>query len=922
MRHPTLSLFLSVLACLLAPETGLPQGLTGTLIGTVRDQQGAVLPGAEVTITSPALIGGAARSVTNEKGQLRFQALLPGRYTLEVGLDGFAPYRDDEVAVGAGATIERFVVLTVAGIAAVVHVEGGSRIEARGSGFETRFGADYIRDIPGRRFSLFDLVKVAPGVSPTSVGNGTSNTVSALGSGTNENTFLLDGTNFTCPCSGGAVAEPGIDVIQEVQVQTVGSSAEFGNIQGAVFNVITRQGGNAFQADASYYWQGAGLTARPVILPLHRGTQPESGYERATYRDFATNIGGPVVRDRAWFFAGYQHLRDHDSQPGTDPAFPRQYEQDKLLGKLTWQVAPSLRLLSSFHNEFWVNPERPTLVTPYETTLRFHGRVPTTTFAHVTYTPSSNTVWDARVGRFVLSQHNDPAGGSITTPNRFDQVTGVSSGGPPSFGDYHLMRTTAKVTMSHYRPAVARADHELKVGGQAEKGRHDALAIIPTGVRYIDSSGAPFQAVSRDPATPGGEFVTAGAFASDAMTIGHRLTVNVGIRFDHSRAISPDLPARDLAGKQTDATVQGLGTLYTWNLWSPRLGLTAKLTADGQTMLRASYGRFHQGVLTGELGPIHPGQTPITTTAFDPSTGGYTRLVSVVDPVTNLRLDPGTRAPRTDEYSVGVDRELGRGVSVAIAYVHKNGENFIGWTDTGGLYREESRTMADGRVVPVLALTSGTASRRFLLTNQDGYLLTYDGLVTAVEKRYSRGWHAFTSYTWSRTYGLQPSSGAAAGDAQASSTFGGGSFGRDPNSLTNADGRLPNDRPHMFRGAASWDVPRLKVHVAGNVQVLSGKPWAASAQVSLPQGSQRILLERRGTRRLPTLTMLDVRVSKTVALGRLGRVEFLMDVLNALNQATEEALATDNLYSQNFGQPTVFVDPRRVMLGARLNLGR
>jgi hypothetical protein len=441
-------------------------------------------------------------------------------------------------------------------------------------------------------------------------------------------------------------------------------------------------------------------------------------------------------------------------------------------------------------------------------------------------------------------------------------------------------------------------------------------------VRYVDSNGQPFQAISRDPATPGGEFITAGAFASDAMTVGDRLTINAGIRFDHTRAISPDLPARDLTGQETDATVHGLGTLYTWNVWSPRLGVTTKLTSDGRTMLRASYGRFHQGVLTGELGPIHPGQTPITTTAFDSTTGGYTRPVSVVDPKTNLRLDPETDAPRTDEYSLGVDRELGRGFSLAVAYIRKSGDNFIGWTDTGGIYREETRTMPDGQVVPVLVLTNGTASRRFLLTNQDGYVLTYDGLVTAVEKRRSNGWHAFASYTWSRTYGLQPSSGGTAADPQSSSTLGAGTFGRDPNSLTNAEGRLPNDRPHMFRGAVSWDVPRIGVHVASNVQFLSGKPWAASAQISLPQGDQRVLLDPRGTRRLPSLTMLDVRVSKTLTFGGFGRVELLIDVLNAFNQVTEEGLATDNLYSQNFEQPTVFVDPRRVMLGVRLNLRR
>ena len=129
------SLFLLFVACLLVPRTGLPQGLTGTLIGTVRDEQGGVLPGAQVTLSSPALIGGPANSVTNEKGQLRFQALPPGLYTLEIRMDGFAPYRETRSRVGAGATIERVVVLAVAGIAVAVDVEGAraSRPEAAAS---------------------------------------------------------------------------------------------------------------------------------------------------------------------------------------------------------------------------------------------------------------------------------------------------------------------------------------------------------------------------------------------------------------------------------------------------------------------------------------------------------------------------------------------------------------------------------------------------------------------------------------------------------------------------------------------------------------------------------------------------------------------------------------------------------------------
>ena len=88
--------------------------------------------------------------------------------------------------------------------------------------------------------------------------------MSAFGSGTNENQFLIDGTNSTCPCNGVARSEPGVDFIQEVHVQSVGASAEFGNMQGAVINVVTRQGSERFLFDASYYGQTAGLTSQPV----------------------------------------------------------------------------------------------------------------------------------------------------------------------------------------------------------------------------------------------------------------------------------------------------------------------------------------------------------------------------------------------------------------------------------------------------------------------------------------------------------------------------------------------------------------------------------------------------------------------------------------------------------------------------------
>jgi hypothetical protein len=360
-----LATFLLGAVCVLPAHMSAAQGLTGALVGTVKDVQGGVIAGAVVRVSSPSLMGGPETLITNRKGQLRFPALPPGTYVLDIEVQGFRAYHEEDVRIGVGATLERTAILDLTGIEESVVVEGaGSRIEARGSGFETRFGPEDLRGIPARRFSMFDFIRAAPGVSPTSPASASTNSLSAFGSGANENIFLIDGTNFTCPCSGEARSEPGVDFIQEVQVQSVGASAEFGNMQGAVVNVITRQGSDRFLYDASYYWQTAGLTSQPVQLAYAGSGGPTSGFERMRYRDFTTNLGGPALRERLWFFTGYQHLRDYDSQPGTDPAFARTYEQDKIFAKLTWRLAPGLQLLQRYHGELWVNPELPTLPGP------------------------------------------------------------------------------------------------------------------------------------------------------------------------------------------------------------------------------------------------------------------------------------------------------------------------------------------------------------------------------------------------------------------------------------------------------------------------------------------------------------------------------------------------------------------------------
>ena len=231
----------------------------------------------------------AARSSSSRKrtDSGYFSALSPGVYVLDVEVKGFAASHPENIVVRAGATVDRPVTLALEGLTTTVVVKETGSLDERASGLDTHFGPEDLAAIPTRRTGQIDYIRATPGISPTSPAggvtpSGVATTFSSFGSGTNENQFLFDGTNFTCPCNGMARADPGVDFIREVHVQSIGASAEYGNVQGAVVNVILKQGSNRLLFDASYYAQTSGLTSQPVRLPIPRSTL-ESGYHRTRY---------------------------------------------------------------------------------------------------------------------------------------------------------------------------------------------------------------------------------------------------------------------------------------------------------------------------------------------------------------------------------------------------------------------------------------------------------------------------------------------------------------------------------------------------------------------------------------------------------------------------------------------------------------
>jgi hypothetical protein len=507
----------------------------------------------------------------------------------------------------------------------------------------------------------------------------------------------------------------------------------------------------------------------------------------------------------------------------------------------------------------------------------------------------------------------------LTLPFHYDIATGFASGGAPFFCSYDQKRISAQGKLSHYATDFLGGDHDFKFGIQYEHGSSSGFTGYPGGAIYYDYAGEPYIAYLRQPYGYGGQFDTLGAFVEDVVRIGQRLTVNLGLRIDHNGAISPDIPEVDEVGNETGGTIAGLGTLYTWNVFSPRLGFNYQLTEDGKTVLRASYGRFYQGVFTAEIEVVHPGLTPMTIAFYDPSTEGFTDVAAIIDPLADVGVDPKTRPPNTDQFSIGLDRELTRDLALRMTYVRKKGRDFIAWKDVGGIYGMETATLQDGRTITVYPLLGSPSERFYLMTNRDELYLRYNGLLLTLEKRWSDGWQAQTSYSISEALGLQASSYFGSGGGQTSSTLGRNWFGRDPNDLTNAEGNLPNDRTHMFRIQGSAEIPKVGILVAAHYQHLTGKPWAAWTNVRLPQGNVWPMVEPRGSRRLSSQSLLDLRLSKIFRFGKDARVELLVDILNLLNETAEEGLISHHIFSSNFEEPNRFVDPRRAMIGVKLS---
>ncbi len=920
------------------------QRTTGSIVGTVRDANGGVLPGAAVSLTGPTVVG-TQTATTNEQGFYRFINLPPGAYDVSYALGGFRTVNRRGVRISVGLTAEENVSLEVSQREEQVEVVAESAVvDTQSNEVGTNFDREWVENAPLRRFSFFDLVAAAPG--SLQGGDGSARTM-VYGSSYDENSFQVDGVDITDNYFNEALAEPNVDAIDEVEVLSLGAPAEYGNLTGAVYNVVTRQGTNQFHGDVNFFFQSDGLTsdnssdiANPdgsFLNACADGSAAHCPWTRDQYTDFTAQLGGPLIKDKLWFFGSYQNQRDYYfdvSVPTSDPLFLVRDIIDRYFFKLTWQVNPSHKLVGTFHLDDGQEDNGLSLNSAPSTAWTRYAKTPTPGLAY-TGVLSDKTVLDVRYSGFygdVSGGPTDP-GQPRDLPRFLDADTGFISGGHYYWYTLEPIRTTATAKVSHLADDFLGASHDFRFGVQyssaVARGLYGYNDFIYT---YSQSYPGYGYGTERQPFSYSGDSRNIGVFFDDTVRVNDRLSLNLGARWDHNRAYSAEQDELDEFGGPTGISFPET-EFYTWQQISPRLGFNWKVTADGKTALKGHWGRYHRAVATGEYANvIGPNVKPYFAGPFDVPSGAFSDLVQVSSNE-NLGVDPDYSSPYTDQFILSLERELRPGLGAFVNYVNKRGRDIAGWEETVGTYvqipfTDDLGTMPTGRTFPIFQLVTDPAGRQFRITNRPEFLSDVNAVSFGFLKRMQDNWQLNASATWMRAEGtLQEGQGGAGeqGSGVGITQRGGlqfRNFGRNPNSLVNVDGRLRSDVEWQIKAQLVYQLPAGFL-VSGNFAYRSGahliRRYRVPATITNIPDNNVLLLQPRGENgRIDSVTLFDMRLQKDFNLGKSVKLSVFADALNLLNEDATQTVQSTLATSSVFWYPSDPVDPRRVMLGTKL----
>jgi outer membrane receptor protein involved in Fe transport len=901
----------ALILALLMAGSSFAQISTGGIRGIVKDATGAVLVGVTVEAESPARIGGAAVAITNPQGLYQYQGLPVGVYLVTFTLQGFATLKRENVRVEVGRTVQLDVELSLATTAETVTVTGESPvIDTLRATYSTRFNNELVENVPTTRSSYFDLITYAPGVRTNAVTN-VSN-FSVYGSTTDQNSFQYNGVDISAPSFGSPWDFPNFDIIQEVEVLAAGASAEHSGFQGGVVNIITKSGSNDWNGTTSFFLQDDALTGNNT-------PDEEFPYYIDYSQTFTQQIGGPIKEDKLWFFGAIELSRNRNSQVGVDPELAPKRHVWRPYFKVNSQLSQNDQVEFMFNDNNFDSPNQASRTQPPETINVENGHNPTIS-ARWTHAFSSETVLEVKGGGIYIRDREDPFSEDTTTSGRYDFATGMYTVNSFYTWKSDQNKTQVAAAVTHYADNFA-GSHDFKFGVQMERANSLSEQAYFNNVFYYDYAG-PYYALFREPYAMNARTNVFAGFAQDNWTLNDRVTLNLGLRFDHTTGSIPDVDQPDSALEgTTGVSFPGLGEIISFNDVSPRLGITVTLDEAAKTVAKASWGRFYGKLLGNMFGNASNGNTSRAAFFFNPDTGAYDTPYYSVDPNINYGIDPDLTNQFTDQFYVGLEREVLPDLGLEASYIHKKENNFMRVKDVQGEYAQIPFTdtfRGETQVLQVFNRVSPSSQSLFQVTNRDDFDHNYDSFTLQAYKRFSQNWQLQGSYQWQKGEGY--TSGNLGIGAQAFSTLSTSSFGRDPNDLINAFARLPTDSTNNFRLSATYQAPK-GFHIGARYSYESGRPYARVINVTgLRQGVRRVQAEPRASYFLPAVNEFQIRIDKDFVFGtKPQRLRLSVDIYNLFNADTftEVRNNSSDTGDADFGQSLAIVAPRRAMVGIR-----
>lgn len=647
-----LRVILGVLVAALAFAPPLAaQEQSASIQGIIKDSQGGVLPG--VTVDARSAQGAVTSTVTDGRGAYRFPSLLPGKYDVSAQIPGFKTNKVESVELLLGQIKSIDFSLQVAGVAEEVVVRGEAPlVDTRQSARATSIAREQIDLLPkGRDFT--SLVTQASGAN----GEGKSNGLMIDGATTSENRYIVDGAETSDIVSGGTGKAVLPDFVEEVQVKSSGYTAEYGGATGGVINVITKSGTNNWHGNALFYLADSRFMAtapnlyqvgRPTLrLKLTNADEAEFvTYPKDDYRRMepGVSLGGPLFRDKAWFYAAYQptyeriertvtYVGDNRTKESAKRDLPSQY----LSVNQTAQIGSRLRTRVAYNNS-WAKTD--------VVGANFRGLpsadgsdVPGLDYNFGTKRPNHslsgqadwvirpNLFFSARAGyyradqktygvpdnqpRFIWRTSTIGMAGVPTSLQRTSAATNVITNQAVDFD--RQQRLSAQVDSTLY--LTKGGQHTIKGGFQIDRlsnsvntyetGPYAQLYYATDGSQKYRNMTGTFGYYRFRVALPTGTrrgFSTTGdvstnnlgLFIQDAWTISNRLTVNLGLRTE-TEEVPPYQPGLDLT---TGLPAEGANKMSTIKFslrdkLAPRLGFAWDLKGDGKWKTYASWGIFY-----------------------------------------------------------------------------------------------------------------------------------------------------------------------------------------------------------------------------------------------------------------------------------------------------------------------------------------